>query len=68
MPGQFAVVCVKMAEPIKVLFGLCTQVGPRKRVCDMEVHIGTTWWIQLNCLWSAALQKWLNWSRCHLGV
>jgi len=30
--------CAKMAEPINILFGLWTRVGPRKHVLD-EVQI-----------------------------
>jgi len=32
----------KMAEPIEILLGLWTQVGPRKHVLG-GVHTGTTW-------------------------
>jgi len=31
--------CAKMAEPIEILFGLWTQVGPRKHVLG-GVHTG----------------------------
>jgi len=34
MPDDTAVSCAKMAEPIEMLFGLWTRVGPRKYVVD----------------------------------
>jgi len=45
--GVSAVNWAKMTELIKILFGLWTQVGPRKHVLD-GVHIGATWRIRLN--------------------
>jgi len=33
--------CAKMAEPIEMLFGVWTRVGPRKHVLD-GVHIDAT--------------------------
>jgi len=32
--GHSAVICAKVAEPIEILFGLWTRVGPRKHVLD----------------------------------
>jgi len=37
-----AVSCAKMAEPIDMLFGLCTRVSPRKHALG-GVHTGATW-------------------------
>ena len=34
MPDDTAVSCAKMAEPVKIAFGLWTRVGPRKHVVD----------------------------------
>jgi len=42
-----AVSCAKMAEPIEMLFGTWTPVGPRKHVLG-GVHTGATWQIPLN--------------------
>jgi len=42
MPNNTAMNCAKMAEPIEMLFGLLTQVGPRKHVLG-DVHSGATW-------------------------
>jgi len=42
-----AVSCTKMADPIKMPFGVLTPVGSRKHVLD-GVHIGTTWRIRMN--------------------
>jgi len=33
-----AVSCAKMAEPIEMLFGIWTWVGPRKHVLDWDAH------------------------------
>jgi len=39
----------KTAEPIEMLFGVCTPLGPRKDVSLLHgVHIGATWRIRLN--------------------
>ena len=34
MPDDTAVSCAKMAEPVKIAFGLWTRVGPRKHMVD----------------------------------
>ena len=34
--------CAKLAEPIEVPFGMCTLVGPRKRILDGVHNIGAT--------------------------
>jgi len=57
-PGMFndtAVSCAKMAEPIKIPFGLWTWVVPRKHVLG-GVHIGATWRIPLNRRCAAAMR------------
>jgi len=36
-------ICAKTAEPIEMLFGMWTWVGPRKHVLDGG-HIDATWW------------------------
>ena len=47
MPNDTAVSCAKMAEPIKIPFGLWTWVGRRMHVLHGE-HSGATWRIRLN--------------------
>ena len=44
-----------MAEPIEILFGMWTWVGPRKHVLD-GVHIGATWRMRLNRPCPAVMQ------------
>jgi len=44
--------CAKMAEPINLLFGLCTWVGRR--------HIGATWQIQLNHLSATVMRSYVK--------
>jgi len=67
--------CAKMAEPIEMLFGIWTWVGPRNHVLD-GVQIapcegaifGERTCLGMpdnNLLW--AVHKWLKHSRCHLG-
>jgi len=65
----------KMAEPIEVLFGLRTWVGPRNHVLDggsdLPMEKGNFGWrrliIKYRDFLQWAVQKWLNRSRCHLG-
>jgi len=45
--GLLDVSCSKTAEPIEMLFGVWTRMGPRKHVLD-GVHISATWQIRLN--------------------
>ena len=49
----------KNADPIKMPFGLWTQVGARKRVLQ-RVHIGSTWQIRLNRPSVAAMRSFLS--------
>ena len=46
----------KMAELIKMLFGIWTRVGPRKHVLG-GVHTGSTWHIPLNHLCVAGMRS-----------
>ena len=48
-----------MAEPIEMLFGVWTRVGPRKHVLD-GVHIDATWRIQLNRPCAAAMRPFVE--------
>jgi len=38
MPDDTAVMCAKMAEPIEMLFELCTRMGPKKDVLHGDAH------------------------------
>ena len=66
MPGHAqrhcAVGCAKLAEPIMMPFGLWSWVGqgsmPRGNFYGKGMPNDTV---------LSAVQKWLNWSRCHLG-
>jgi len=52
--------CTKTAEPIKMPFGLWTQVGPRKHVLDgILVHVGETWRLLLKG--PCAAEMWPQW-------
>jgi len=46
MPGHYAVSCIKIAELIKMPFGLWTLVGPMKHVL-YGVHIGAVWHVRI---------------------
>jgi len=41
MPDSTTVSCTKMAEPIKMLFGLLTRLGPRKHVLHWRHLVNT---------------------------
>jgi len=45
--GHCVVSCALKAEPIKMLFGMWTQLGSTKHALD-GVYIGVTWQILLN--------------------
>jgi len=50
-----------MAEPIEMPFGKWTWVGPRKHVSHhIGVHIGATWYTQLNHPCVAAMQPYVK--------
>ena len=66
----------KMAEPIEILFGLWTRVGPRNDVLDgVQIPMQTSnfegikGWpiVKYRDSVLSAVQKWLNRLRCHLG-
>ena len=49
------VICAKTAEPIEMLFGLWTRMGPRKHVVG-GMLTGATWRIPLNRPCTAAIR------------
>jgi len=69
-------ICSKPAEPIKMLFGLRTLVGPRKssRLIPDPPWEGAIFRgemghpLQSVATRLRALQKWLNWSICHFDL
>ena len=75
MPDDIVMWTVKkMAESIKMLFWLCTCVGPSKHVLDgaqFPMQRGNHYGKNMpgHAQWQAAMSsaKWLNQSICHLG-
>ena len=67
--------CAKKAEPIQMLFGLWTRVGPRKHVlygahippCEEAVISGKDMPGHARRHSAVSWAKWLNRSICHLG-
>jgi len=51
--------CAKTAELIKMLFGIWTQVSPRKYVLD-GAHIGATWRTRMNHFCAAVMQPYIK--------
>jgi len=45
----------KMAEPIKLWFGLWSRLGPRKHAVG-GVHIGATWQVPLNRTYAVTMR------------